>query len=288
VAFNPLLNKSGRLRSGWWIVIFLAVLAALLLPLIFSARGSEAGVPLWQQALVIFLASVLCQTLRRKPLGDLFGPLDGRWLTHLTLGGVFGALLMLVPALALSALGCVRWDVAAGGLSALAPAFALFLAVAITEELLFRGFVFQRLIDGVGAWPAQLIVGFFFVLTHSAALQDAGPLALLAGVNIFLASIMFGLAYLRTRSLAAPIGVHLMANFVQGGVLGFGVSGDETWGVFAPVLTGPDWLTGGRFGLEASVPGLLCVVIAVVILWRWSGAGAGRRAAGSVSPAAPG
>ena len=96
-----------------------------------------------------------------------------------------------------------------------------------------------------------------------------GGTRLLAGANIFLASIAFGRAYLRTRSLAMPLGIHLMANFVQGGVLGYGVSGEAQAGLFTPAFHGaPAWLTGGAFGLEASVPGLLGVLALLEVLYR--------------------
>jgi membrane protease YdiL (CAAX protease family) len=276
MALRVFIGSDGRLRGGWWIAIFLLVLLATLLPLILMAQGAERGVPVWHQAGAILVASVLCQLMRRKPLGELFGGFGLRWLTHLGIGAVIGVLLMAVPALALLLLGAATWQVAPDGYAGLVPALALFTAVALTEELMFRGFVFQRLIEGLGPWPAQLIASFFFVLTHSAALQTAGPLGALAGANIFIASLMFGFAYLRTRSLAMPIGIHLMANFMQGGVLGFGVSGAEETGLLAPTLSGPDWLTGAAFGLEASAPGLVCVAITTIALWLWRRRGAPR------------
>jgi len=158
-----------------------------------------------------------------------------------------------------------------GGMNLLLPAIALFAAVAVTEEALFRGFIFQRLIDGLGQWPAQLLIAALFLLTHIDAIQNAGPIGYLAGVNIFIASLMFGLAFIRTKSLAMPIGIHFAANFVQGGVLGFGVSGSDEWGLLTPTLTGSDWLTGGAFGLEASLPGLICVIALTFALLRWRG-----------------
>ena len=67
-----------------------------------------------------------------------------------------------------------------------------------------------------------------------------------------------------------PIGLHFMANLVQGTVLGFGVSGHNEFSLLKPVFkTAPNWLTGGDFGLEASLPGLVCVIITVVLLYRW-------------------
>jgi hypothetical protein len=67
-----------------------------------------------------------------------------------------------------------------------------------------------------------------------------------------------------------PLGLHFMANLIQGGVLGFGVSGTEQTGLLKPVFSEvPVWLTGGQFGLEASVPGLICVMIIFVLFQRW-------------------
>lgn len=269
---NPFISRAGKLRNGWWIALFFVVLAVLLLPLIFIARDENAQVPLWGQAVVVIAASMICQALRRRPLQELVGAINWRWPLHLLLGAAIGAALMLAPALLLWMLGAVRWTVSTAGLSAVPMVLAVFALVAVVEEFTFRGFLFQRLIDGLGVWPAQALVAGLFVLTHSAAIQDAGAIGLMAGLNIFIASLMFGFAFVRTRSLALPIGIHFAANFVQGGVLGFGVSGNDEQGVLAPVLSGSDWLTGGAFGLEASLPGLICVAAITVALWRWRGA----------------
>jgi len=267
---NPFLDAARRLRSGWWIGIFLAVLAGLLLPLLLLARGRGAEVsPAWQLA-VVLAASGICQALHREPLPRLLGPLDGRWPREFLLGGLGGALLMAVPALALGLAGVVRWGPGAGGAAAIWPELALLAAAAATEELLFRGFPFRRLLEGLGTWPAQLVIAAIFVLTHSDALRGLGPMAYLAGANIFLASILFGLAYLRTRSLAMPLGLHLAANVVQGPVLGFGVSGTGGASLLVPVPSGaPAWMYGGTFGLEASLPGLACVIALLLVLRTW-------------------
>lgn len=264
------LDEAGRLRGGWWIAIFFAVLTGLLLPLLLLARAHGGTVPLHEQAAVVLAASLICQGLRRAPFAELLGPLDGRWPRQFLVGALGGALLMVAPALGLGAVGAVGWRLDAAGAAGFGTALALLAAAATTEELLFRGFLFQRLIDGLGPWPAQGIIGGLFLLTHSDALRAQGLLGLLAGTNIFLASILFGLAYLRTGSLAMPLGLHVAANAVQGPILGFGVSGGTGARLLVPELgRAPAWLDGGTFGLEASLPGLLCVVGLLAVLWRW-------------------
>lgn len=269
MSLNPILNAERKLRNGWWIAIFFLVLAALLFPLLMLAKSNNTDLPLIQQAVVVILASLICQWLRKKPLSEMIGKPDRKWPLELAIGCAGGGLLMLLPAATLWALGYVEWQIQIADFSLLLPVILTFIAVALAEEFLFRGFMFQRLLDGIGLWPAQAGMAAYFVLTHSATLQSAGQQKYLACANIFLASILFGLAFIRTKSLALPIGLHFAANTIQGAMLGFGVSGNEQASLLKPILSGPEWFTGGAFGLEASVPGLVFVIFAIIVLSRW-------------------
>jgi hypothetical protein len=99
----------------------------------------------------------------------------------------------------------------------------------------------------------------------------------LACLNIGLASLLLGLAFLKTGSLALPIGVHLGWNWAQGPLLGFGVSGAGQRGHWTPVFGGlPQWLTGGDFGLEASLPcAVACSAACLGLALRRRGGGEG-------------
>ena len=100
----------------------------------------------------------------------------------------------------------------------------------------------------------------------------AGATRAWAGLNLVLAGVLLGLCYLRTRSLALPMGLHLGWNWTQGSLLGFGVSGLPSGGWWTPVYHGrPLWLTGGRSGWRRACP---------APWWRGGlpGAGAGRHA----------
>jgi uncharacterized protein len=270
MAVDPFLNPKRQLRNGWWIVIFFVVLASLLVPTLITAQQNSSDVSIGVQAILIILTSLACQLLRRKPLAELLGQINARWLMELCLGGLIGCVLMLIPAFILGIFGWVSFQWNPNSFSALTSSLVLFAGVAVIEELLFRGFAFQRLISGLGLWPAQLITAAFFLLTHLNNPGMTGAIKIMAGVNIFLASILFGLAFIRTRSLAMPLGPHWMANWIQGAILGFGVSGIRQLGFLKPVFgEAPAWLTGGPFGIEASAPGLICIVAALLLLIMW-------------------
>ena len=267
---NPFLNSEGQLRNGWWILIFFLVLASLLVPALIMAQQNSMDVSIGLQAVIILLASWICQLLRRRPLAELLGKFNALWFKELCLGGLVGSALMLVPALVLWIFGWVHWQWNPAGFSIFFSTVLLFAGVALAEELLFRGFIFQRLIAGLGQVPAQLIMAGYFLLTHLNNPGMTGEVKVLASINIFIASLVFGLAFLRTKSLGMPLGLHFMANLVQGGLLGFGVSGTDQSGLLKPVLSEvPVWLTGGQFGLEASVLGLICVVIIFMLIRSW-------------------
>lgn len=267
MTFNLFLDSERQLRNGWWILIYFLVLAAFLVPTIILAQENNEVVTIKIQALIIGLASWIGQVFRRKPLTELLGYLNIEWLKELFVGCLIGSALMLVPAFILGSFGWVGWQWNPISISSLSSSLLLFATIAFAEELLFRGFVFQRLTAGLGPYPAQLIIGTFFLLTHLNNPGMTGIVKVMASINIFLASILFGLAFIRTKSLAMPLGLHWMANWVQGGILGFGVSGTEQMGLLKPILgNSPVWLTGGSFGLEASLPGLMCVLIVLILL----------------------
>ena len=99
-----------------------------------------------------------------------------------------------------------------------------------------------------------------------------GNTQIVAATDLFLSAVMLGLAYLRTRSLALPVGLHLGWNWMQGHVMGFGVSGHDFAGWWHPVFQGKaEWLTGGAFGPESSVFSPVVTLVVIVLLWRWKG-----------------
>jgi len=223
------------------------------------------------QVIMIAIVSIICQLLRSKPISELTGSISLTWLKELFLGLISGAALMIFPVLLLSIFGYIHWEINAFSFSTIWQGLLILLLAAIAEELLFRGFLFQRLIQAFGSWPTQIIIGSLFLLTHINNPNMTGILKTFACINIFIASIMFGIAYIKTASLAMPLGLHFMANFMQGTVLGFGVSGDNDPSIFKPVFdNAPIWLSGGDFGIEASILGLCFVIITTIYLYFWN------------------
>ena len=124
----------------------------------------------------------------------------------------------------------------------------------VMEELLFRGILFRHLEDFGGSWFALALTSALFGVAHifnpNATAFSSFAIAVEAGV-------LLGGAYMLTRSLWAPIGLHAAWNFTQGEIYDVPVSGIDGTGLVEAKLSGPELLSGGAFGLEASVIALV-------------------------------
>lgn len=276
-------DRQGSLRNGWWVLAFLALfLASQPVYRAVSKTMQQYGFdgPWLGPLPVVFLLLVTwaCLRLRREPLAAVGLRLDRSWSRELLCGAALGmALIALVTGLIVAA-GGVRFSLdPARSLAALGMGVWVFAWVALLEELLFRGFVFQRLVDGLGSWPALLAMAALFTLGHWNNPGMDGATLVWASIDTALGAVLFGLAYLRTRQLALPIGLHFGWNWAQGSLLGFDVSGLEQAGWLLPELLGkPQWLTGGAFGPEASIFAVLVDATAVMLMWRWKGSAQAR------------
>jgi len=124
------------------------------------------------------------------------------------------------------------------------------LCAGVAEEIMFRGVLFRMCEEGMGTWFAIVASALAFGAVHlgnnAATWVDALDIALLAGVPL-------ALLYHLTRSLWPCVGWHAGWNLAQGTLYGIPVSGNAASGLLVSKLTGPDWLTGGAFGVEGSV-----------------------------------
>jgi membrane protease YdiL (CAAX protease family) len=265
----------GSLRNGWKALLFalgaaLCNGAAATFMDVLPATAPWLPAPWFAFAAFLGLSWAFLE-LEGRPLGSVGLHLDRRWARELLLGVLAGAGLMGLMALG-GYLGG-GFHLARNPHAGFGPLLAgawLYLAVAFSEELLFRGYVFQRLLRGMGPWSAQALMALLFAGIHWHNPGMAGATRAWASLSIALAGILLGLCYLRTRSLALPVGLHLGWNWTQGSLLGFAVSGLHGQGWWTPVLHHrPSWITGGSFGLEATLP---CAVVAaaacLALAWR--------------------
>ncbi len=199
--------------------------------------------------------------VERRTVSEL--ALPGMW-RQFGIGLVIGAGLYAACEMILMALGIYRID-GLNPLSYMVPAIAMALSSSIYEELLFRGVLFGAVEHWFGSWAALVVSSLVFGLTHMLNPQGTIEGALFIAVE---AGILLAAAYMLTRRLWLSIGFHMAWNYTQSAIFSGIVSGNDAQeGLIRSTVNGPDWLTGGNFGVESSVLALvICTTTGIVML----------------------
>jgi len=196
----------------------------------------------------------------RFPLGVLVAP--SRLARALARGLLLGLLIVGITDLLIVALSDYR-HVAGEGIN-WPLILALIVPAAFGEELVFRGYVLQKL-SRTSRGYAIFVTSLLFALAHG----GNPAMGLVSFANIFLAGVLLALMWVWDGTLWAPTGGHIAWNVVSGPILGHELSGlDLGPTLLSEVDHGPSWLTGGPFGLEASVV-LTVVEIGVILFLVW-------------------
>ena len=151
----------------------------------------------------------------------------------------------------------------------------LFVFVGVYEEIVFRGYLLINLAEGLNSkflgkkWALVISIvmtSLIFSLSH----LDNPNATWVSTINIMLAGIFLGLGMFLSGNLAIPIGLHISWNLFQGVVFGFPVSGMHTAAsIIATESSGPTWLTGGAFGPEGGVLGLIAILLGSGLTTIW-------------------
>lgn len=255
------------LRSPPLRVLLLGFILLLLMGLNQDVMTSYAAEPVKAVQHIIALAIAgfavylgYAHFIEQRAVSELALPGMGR---ELGIGLLLGAGLYATCELILMAMGIYRID-GLNPLSFMIPAIAMALASGVFEELLFRGVLFSAVESWFGSWVALLVSSLVFGLTHlmnpEATLEGALFIAVEAG-------ILLAAAYMLTRRLWLSMGFHVAWNYTQSAIFSGIVSGNEAAaGLVRSTIDGPDYLTGGNFGVESSVLALIvCTTTGIVM-----------------------
>ncbi len=177
-------------------------------------------------------------------------------------GSLLGLVLLGAESLILYFTGHIAWTGVTIDITDLLSGLIIMLLVAVSEEAVFRGYILNNLMKSINKWVALAISALVFALFHA---NNPG-ISMLALFNIFLSGLVLGLNYVYTKNLWFAIMFHFSWNFFLGPVLGYEVSGLPLNSLLQQKIEGPDWLTGGEFGLEGSVLDGVFSIISFVLL----------------------
>ncbi|MDQ1558762.1 MAG: protease family protein, partial [Pyrinomonadaceae bacterium] len=290
---NPLdifLNRQRRLRSGWRLVIFCAVYYTALAAFYATVRtfifvsGKHPDTLLSGtlgyvvQAFILFTTALVvgwgCGRLFEDlPLRALGWALHRGWLRDLLIGTLLGVVSLMLAALVATVLGGYKFGVAPtiSNVAFLKTFFGsafIFVLAAAAEEMLFRGYPLQTMMRALPFLAAVVPSSVLFAYVH---LDNPNVAWGFTFINTTLAGFWLAVAYLRTRSLWFPLGLHWAWNWAMGALLGLPVSGITSLTrapLFRTTDIGPAWLTGGAYGIEGGAACTVALIISTIFIWK--------------------
>jgi len=277
---SPLFFNERGLRSGWRLLVYLLIVmcSGMLIGLIvWSMSVPTRGLPSMYSMLVqegigfglIYGAALIMARMEMRPVGTYGLPVTEAFGRKFWLGFLFGlgeasALVGLIAAfggysfgsLVLHGSEIVRW-----GLLHL----ILFVFVGFFEEFLFRGYTQHTLADGIGFWPAAVVLSLIFGRVH---LQNPGE-NWVGVAGVVLAGLLFAFTLKRTGNLWYAVGMHASFDWGESFLYSVPDSGSMLPGHLSNALvTGPSWLSGGSVGPEGSVFCFLTMGLQfLVVMW---------------------
>ena len=285
------INSVGRLRSGWRLAVFVLVYLIILFLItsavrvgyavaMYFAPGVASGFYVQDVVyrLVILTSSLaagyvcvrLLEGLPWRSLGLWF---HVGWFRDLLVGTAIGIASLAFAAAIATAGGGLRFTVSPAGIfpqvaKTLVLSGTLFMIAALAEEALFRGYPLQTLTRARLAVLGVVLTSVPFAAIH---LQNPNVAKGFTFLNTALAGVWLAVAYLRTRSLWFPLGVHWAWNWALGSLFGLPVSGITRLAPY-PLLRGtdlgPTWLTGGSYGIEGGLACTVTLIISTLFIWR--------------------
>ena len=255
---------------GFLVSVPLVITAFLLSGFVFGLVGfTPLGRALYASVFLVMLLWGFTTLLFwvdevRSPLLAAGGlPFGREALRDSALGIVFGVAAVSAVVGVVALLGRVHLEYTGAHPAALLLSLWALVAAAMVEEVVFRGYPLHRLMEAVGTPAAVVVTSCLFGLVHL-----RNPHVNWWGVvNTVEIGVLLGLAYVRTRSLWLPWGIHFGWNAALGLGYGLVVSGYPDFSdAISGSLQGPRWLTGGEYGIEASLTATVVNLVAIVVL----------------------
>jgi membrane protease YdiL (CAAX protease family) len=269
-------NRTGRLHPVWAFAV-----SAVLSVLAFLVAGYTAGAiagdrvllfevifrPLLALLLIgLFLWMLAAADHVEENRATALGlPRNQGSLTQFALGCLLGFALTSLAIVPVAIWGhpSIRFRLTLHLLPRIGAVVLVLLLGALAEELMFRGYPFQHLEQGIGAIGAIAIFSVMFGAVH---LTNPGA-SLWGLINTILIGVLLSISYLRTRALWLPWGIHFGWNLSLGFLFGLPVSGLRLFNVVVrTTASGPNWATGSGYGLEGSATAVVVILIGIAIV----------------------
>ncbi|MFQ6617682.1 MAG: lysostaphin resistance A-like protein [Fidelibacterota bacterium] len=274
------INRFNDIRAGWRILIFilitlftsvpLGIIIYILFPQILITNGKEHLLlinGILSTGILVLISFVTLKFVDGRPFKLLGLNFYSKWWLEFALGLAVGLFIigltffsmLIFNFIQLTSLSMPINSIMGWGLFYM----GLFLFAALSEEVMFRGYIFQVFVEGTNPLSGVIVISILFGLVH---LMNPNA-SLISTLNLILAGAVLATAYLKTRGLWMPLGLHLAWNFSEGFIFSLPVSGINLRHALVEVETsGNSLFTGGDFGPEASIFASIFIILAIIFI----------------------
>ena len=287
-AWKPIFLGPNGLRAGWRVLMFIALFAVLFGGFVLIRAGGPQAfreqyrnqghitvTPLLMggseaiSMLFLCVAALIMGKIEHRKFSEYGLPLRLALRKDFWVGSFTGFLTISGTLLTIFLLHGFRvTGLAIHGTTILSSLFGwglAFLLAGLVEEFLFRGYIQYTLASGIGFWPAAFLMSGLFGLGHFFNSNESA----LGSVAVVMFGLLLCLFLRRTGNLWCAVGFHLGYDWGQ---MFFGVpdSGIVPYhNLLGSTLSGPQWLTGGTVGPEASVLTPLALLVVALVFSRY-------------------
>ncbi len=230
--------------------------------------GSTQIVFKYIEAVIFFVLFMLAyrfyvRSVEKRPVPEISIP---GWLNEFGLGFLISMALVVITVAFLYFMGYLSFIGIAPNERVALDLAVKFAMGAFMEEIFFRLLLFRLTEELLGTWTALIIQAAFFGFAHQAN-ENATMVTSLS--LIIVGGLFYTAAYIYTRRIWLPLGIHMAWNYFQSGIFSMPNSGSSYNGLIITKVSGPSQITGGSFGIEASFIAIaLCMVAGLILTWR--------------------
>ena len=283
-------NEFGRLRSGWRLALYIFAFIALAIlletflrvvyaagrtfipPIPYASYYANAAYRLTLLGAGLGAGYFCARFFEGLPWRSLGLTLHQGWVRDLIVGTAIGFVALALAVVIATAAGGLRFSFIGSGMllaagRSLLTSGALFFIAALAEEAAFRGYPLQTMTRAGLMWLAVVLTSVPFGVVH---LWNPNVVPGVTFANTVIGGVWLAAAYLKTRSLWFPLGVHWGWNWALGSVFGLPISGVRYFSnsILRGDDAGPVWLTGGNYGIEGGVACTVALIVAILFISR--------------------
>ena len=266
------INSNSQIRAGWKIIMVIALSVLLLIAMGIGLNRFNISDTYGVSIFISFILAIwiMLRFIDKKDFRYIGVTSFRKSYKDFFVGLILGIICITLNIIILIAIGHGEFK---GSIfnpnvtPSIISGLILFIIVAVTEELFFRGYIITTMQQMNKWWISAFVSSIIFSLTHGALNDNVSFIAVL---NLFLAGMLLAYIFIRTKNIWMCIGFHITWNYFQGYIFGVAVSGRMINKSIYTININEGAIAGGGFGLEGGIINTIVLIGAFIYVRNYS------------------